>query len=978
MSSKKHQWTFRMLAVMMSAAMMASAIAPMAVFAAPAADEVSADLAAAAKEAEYAFVPEIVMEEDEEAVSYGLGAEYEITELPELNQDNLAGIMEERLAAVKTDATVVPMLWQGLLEQKIKVGEETRTAKLYVPKDTPQGTSFILMNVPEGKDDTVKWLYESGWLTAADTLKLCLFVLEPGEGGWGSAEEEMAYIQAGYSAERTGVYLMPGPSVYIVGYGEVGSDLQKIAMANPLSVAAAAFVDANDIDDAYLEEMTEKSFDTSSKTYGVMYKDVPVPVMLVNGSEKLVEYWKGASKATELVSSENNISVWKQAEESEFTPEGKISMVVNVDAENSVNVASIVTTISRYYRYGGGPKSNMLSLKVDYNALGADFVRFTDSNGIEREYIAYVPEKVKESGEAAPLVVAYHGAQTSMRNFFENTLYYRIANSAGFIVVFPESTLIPVAPALTGGVTKAYRPLWQLENPEMIGTEEVYADELLDHVIAKYKVDENRIYCTGHSMGCMMTNYLGTSKVSDRFAACGATSGPLNGEASYDYTEAVPMFMTMAEYDMWPYDISEDTAVSRAINNWLIRNGLATKDTVDEVRNNPDRTWVDGRYNHSAWAANDGIPVVRYAWVTAKDHVNIVNENITLWTQWFAKWEKDEDGIRYYEGKKYDAPEIGDQPVEPVTEPEPTTEPVTEPETEPVTEPVTEPETEPVTEPATEPVTEPETEPVTEPVTEPETEPATEPATDAIDDFVERLYDTCLGRTARSDEIESWASLLKKNEITGAKAARGFFFSDEYKNSKKTDEEYVTDLYNTLMDREPDEAGLADWVGILEKGASREKAFAGFVNSAEFKAICEAHGIEPGSYKSNKIVDENPQVTAFVARMYTVALDRRFDVGGLEAWTQLLLDKKIDGNKAVRGFFMSEEFAGRRLSDEEFITVLYRAMFDREPDAVGMNNWLKALADGKKRQDVGKGFAYSDEFDNLCSLYGIIAHNENS
>ena len=950
MSSKKHQWTFRMLAVMMSAAMMASAIAPMAVFAAPAADEVSADLAAAAKEAEYAFVPEIVMEEDEEAVSYGLGAEYEITELPELNQDNLAGIMEERLAAVKTDATVVPMLWQGLLEQKIKVGEETRTAKLYVPKDTPQGTSFILMNVPEGKDDTVKWLYESGWLTAADTLKLCLFVLEPGEGGWGSAEEEMAYIQAGYSAERTGVYLMPGPSVYIVGYGEVGSDLQKIAMANPLSVAAAAFVDANDIDDAYLEEMAEKSFDTSSKTYGVMYKDVPVPVMLVNGSEKLVEYWKGASKATELVSSENNISVWKQAEESEFTPEGKISMVVNVDAENSVNVASIVTTISRYYRYGGGPKSNMLSLKVDYNALGADFVRFTDSNGIEREYIAYVPEKVKESGEAAPLVVAYHGAQTSMRNFFENTLYYRIANSAGFIVVFPESTLIPVAPALTGGVTKAYRPLWQLENPEMIGTEEVYADELLDHVIAKYKVDENRIYCTGHSMGCMMTNYLGTSKVSDRFAACGATSGPLNGEASYDYTEAVPMFMTMAEYDMWPYDISEDTAVSRAINNWLIRNGLASKDTVDEVRNNPDRTWVDGRYNHSAWAANDGIPVVRYAWVTAKDHVNIVNENITLWTQWFAKWEKDEDGIRYYEGKKYDAPEIGDQPVEPVTEPEPTTEPVTEPETEPVTEPVT----------------------------EPETEPATEPATDAIDDFVERLYDTCLGRTARSDEIESWASLLKNNEITGAKAARGFFFSDEYKNSKKTDEEYVTDLYNTLMDREPDEAGLADWVGILEKGASREKAFAGFVNSAEFKAICEAHGIEPGSYKSNKIVDENPQVTAFVARMYTVALDRRFDVGGLEAWTQLLLDKKIDGNKAVRGFFMSEEFAGRRLSDEEFITVLYRAMFDREPDAVGMNNWLKALADGKKRQDVGKGFAYSDEFDNLCSLYGIMAHNENS
>ena len=1010
MKPSKKRMASRLLAVMMSAAMAASAVAPITAFAAPAADVSSVSVEAEAKELSAAADSGMVMEENDEAVSNGFNAG-EVVELPELNQENLAGIMEERMAAVKTDATVIPMLWQGFLEQKIQVGDVTRTAKLYVPKDTPQGTSFILLNLPEGQTDTVNWLQQSGWIKVADTLKLCLFCLEPGEGGWGTAEEEMAYIEAGYKAERTGVYLMPGPSLYIVGYGKVGSDLQKIAMANPLSVAAAAFVDANEIDDAYLKEMAEKSFDTETKKYGVMYKDVPVPVMLFNSSEKLVDYWKGVNKATEAsVNSSGNTTIWRQAEKSEITPEGLISMVISTTGD--ANLVSIGTLFGSYYRYGGGPRSNMLAVKVNYEDRGVDFVRFTDSNGIEREYIAYVPKEVKEAGKPAPLVVAYHGAQTSMRNFFENTLYYRLADSYGFMVVFPESTLIPVAPALTGGVTKAYRPLWQLENPDMIKTEEVYADELLDNVIANYKVDENRIYCTGHSMGCMMTNYLGTSKVSDRFAACGATSGPLNGEAAYDYKEAVPMFLTMAEYDMWSYDISkDDSPVSKALDNWLIRNGLATKETASEVRNNPDKTETIGRFNTSTWRAKDSdgkIDAVRYSWITAKDHVNIPLENEVMWSAWFSLWVKGENGGRYYNGLPYNVPAEAptepateaptepateaptEAPTEPATEAptEPATEAPTEPATEAPTEPATEAPTEPATEAPTEAPTEPATETPTEPATEAPTEPATEPSTEEptepsteepvdpenpIDAFVEGLYATCLGRTAKADEIKAWADLLKDKKNTGAKTAHGFFFSEEYKNNNKTNEEYVTDLYNTLMGRKPDKSGLDAWVSCLEKGTSREKVFAGFVNSPEFKAICDEHGIEAGSYKSNRIADVNPDVTAFVARLYTEALGRPFEVDGLEAWTALLLDKKTDGEKTAYGFFCSDEFVNRKLSDEEFLKAMYKAMFDREPDEGGMNDWLKVLSEGASRKAVVKGFARSPEFEALCSSFGIVA-----
>lgn len=38
-----------------------------------------------------------------------------------------------------------------------------------------------------------------------------------------------------------------------------------------------------------------------------------------------------------------------------------------------------------------------------------------------------------------------------MRNFFENTLWYNIADEEGIMLVFPESTLVPVPPTLGGG-----------------------------------------------------------------------------------------------------------------------------------------------------------------------------------------------------------------------------------------------------------------------------------------------------------------------------------------------------------------------------------------------------------------------------------------------------------------------------------------------------------------------------------------------
>ncbi len=109
--------------------------------------------------------------------------------------------------------------------------------------------------------------------------------------------------------------------------------------------------------------------------------------------------------------------------------------------------------------------------------------------------------------------------------------------------------------------------------------------------------------------------------------------------------------------------------------------------------------------------------------------------------------------------------------------------------------------------------------------------------------FATRLYTTCLVRDPDPAGLADWADRLANNQVSGSEAAYGFFFSDEFKVSNISNDEYVLRLYHTFMDREPDPAGFADWTGQLAAGASRESVFNGFTGSAEWALICSDYGI---------------------------------------------------------------------------------------------------------------------------------------
>lgn len=102
--------------------------------------------------------------------------------------------------------------------------------------------------------------------------------------------------------------------------------------------------------------------------------------------------------------------------------------------------------------------------------------------------------------------------------------------------------------------------------------------------------------------------------------------------------------------------------------------------------------------------------------------------------------------------------------------------------------------------------------------------------------FIARLYTKMLGRKFDEDGLEDWCKkyLTKENTIEEI-ASHGFLHSPELDNQNLSDEEFVIRMYETFLNREPEETGLKDWLGRLQRGeVTRDSIVYGFTNSPEF------------------------------------------------------------------------------------------------------------------------------------------------
>ena len=121
----------------------------------------------------------------------------------------------------------------------------------------------------------------------------------------------------------------------------------------------------------------------------------------------------------------------------------------------------------------------------------------------------------------------------------------------------------------------------------------------------------------------------------------------------------------------------------------------------------------------------------------------------------------------------------------------------------------------------------------------------------------------------------------------------------------------------------------------------------------------------------------NPTTTGggfedFVERLYVVALNRASEPEGKAFWCEHVGNGDLTGAACANEFLLSKEFNDRNLSNEQFLTVLYKTFFDRDAkdDPDGFNFWMNSLKT-EGRDKVVDGFINSTEWCNICASFGV-------
>lgn len=197
---------------------------------------------------------------------------------------------------------------------------------------------------------------------------------------------------------------------------------------------------------------------------------------------------------------------------------------------------------------------------------------------VKRSYIVYVPRNL---GENRPLLISCHGMNQDA-NYQKGMLQIEsVADTAKFVTVFPE------------GIDKG----WDIGGDR--DTRFVLA--LIDEMVTKYKIDRNRVYLSGFSMGGMFT-YHAMNKIADKIAAFAPISGyPMWGTTADAKVRPIPIIHTHGTSD----DVVGFSGVQAALNAWIKHNGCPTTAKVQSRYRNAAhitrRTWGPG---------NQGVEVV--------------------------------------------------------------------------------------------------------------------------------------------------------------------------------------------------------------------------------------------------------------------------------------------------------------------------------------------------------------------------------
>ncbi len=587
--------------------------------------------------------------------------------------------------------------------------EDGRSVKVYFSEEAEIRTYFTIVAVPD-EVDTIEFVEGEGWTAVADIQGEALFVLEPGEEGWGSAEEEAGYVAEAIgflsgtrNANNVAVFSTFGEH-YVAGYGKGAAAIECWAAQNPILVIAQAYIDGESAGTAALDAVSSTEYDGKSSNGDMSEglddilaqvgisgrmapKDVPVPTMLANytGSEG---HWLHANDCVTVsvdgifrqdINSDAYATYYANQQLKAAGAKYGISEVDLVKAAPSA--ADLYKWMSTWTRYDVTfSYANALSYRLNYQDARVAAQK-TAKDGTAKEVLSggteiwgVADQAIAGHGTVQVGVIAFADDNGDGANDpreytafipegFEGKelpLLMIYAGNSQTDVIFFDSTLwwqIAEKEGIVlmfvcetynnGGVTVSH-----YDSAEFYHALIEIAKEKLDGEYAA--IDFSRVYGSGQSAGSNATQTFAITNP-EFFAAVGSTSGAPFG---YDgaSNQFIPVMMITGQTDAGDMaQCFESSSLQNWGNYFLNVNGCRAQFAPDSAEAISE---LDARHPELySWVNNEGIPVVQWARCLLRPHNPYPGDGPFLW-DWMKQFSREvaEDGTvtRYYSASAFE------------------------------------------------------------------------------------------------------------------------------------------------------------------------------------------------------------------------------------------------------------------------------------------------------------------------------------
>ncbi len=506
----------------------------------------------------------------------------------------------------------------------------------YVPQTVGYRQPVVAIGVP-GHMAADQFMVSSGWQTVAETNGCSLVLMEAPETGW--AKNDSAYTEAVFRYMDDRTYLQTQDSAfYMVGYEDAADSVMAAALRKSEWFAGFAAFGVDSFDTSLLQVARQEE----SQAAGVMKSEVSVPVWIGAAAEtaqvrELVDFWKQANNCGDEVTANafaNQI----------YTPDAyleKTNAITYQDCSKvMVSIGNAMTETPGFtqYLYNNFLKRTRRQDSGDINALRSfatneekGMVRQAIvSEGVVREFYVYVPEAVASGRyQNVPVVFAFHGGGGSGEEFAARSGWDKVAEERHFIVVFPTGS----------------RSNDKFKASTTWGTGDLpFFYAMRQFMLQNYPIDQSRIYVSGQSMGCVMSNIIALTHP-EWIAACAATSARVMPSETENVNTSLlmPYMWSVGEKDKYFAEGGKDYGmVPACIGEWRARYGISADETNTY-------SYQNGNFHGYDFKNVQGVTLVREQWVTDKIHAMLPDEVYTLY-DFLSCYSRGADGKSYYMG----------------------------------------------------------------------------------------------------------------------------------------------------------------------------------------------------------------------------------------------------------------------------------------------------------------------------------------